>query len=171
MNFVNLLEGESGSSMMKQLPMIIILAVIIVAFIAYSIFSNRKRRKQMDEEREKRDAIQPGYKITTIGGIVGTVVEIDKEGNTFVLETGVGENKCTVTFDKQAIYTFEAPVSETAQNETDDVFGNAESEEKVEESASESEEKVEETAPESEEKTEEAETPVEATEETVEEKQ
>ena len=131
MNLFNLLEGENAQTTTttnpwtSNLPLIIVLAVIVVLFIAYTFYSNKKRSKQMEEERKKRDAIQPGYKITTIGGIVGTVVEIDHEANTFVIETGTGENRSTIKFDKQAIYTFEAPISESENTATDDVFGNA----------------------------------------------
>ena len=68
----------------------------------------------MEAEKEKRNAIQAGYKVVTIGGIVGTVVEVDNEANTFVLKTGSEECPSYLTFDKVAIYTAEDP---NAQNE------------------------------------------------------
>ena len=148
MKLFNLLEGEAAQAnpWTSNLPLIIILAVIVVLFIAYTFYSNKKRSKQMEEERQKRDSIQPGYKITTIGGIVGTVVEIDHEANTFVIETGTGENKSTIKFDKQAIYTFEAPVNESENAVVDDVFGNAETQETTEEKPVESENEEEKPA-------------------------
>ncbi len=113
----------------------IILLGFLVLMIAYNYISGKKRREQAEAEKEKRNAIQPGFKIVTIGGIVGTVVEVDDENNTFVLATGTEENPSYVKFDKVAIYTSEDP---SLANEEQDV-----ADEEVEESVT--EENVEET--------------------------
>ena len=73
------------------------------------------------------NAIQPGNKVKTIGGICGVVVEVCPEDNTFVLETGTeSSGKSYIKFDKQAVYQTDAvakketpaPVAETpAQTE------------------------------------------------------
>ena len=52
--------------------------------------------------------IKKGDTITTIGGIVGAVVEINDEKNYVVLETGTSSDKSFVKFDKAAIYKVEA---------------------------------------------------------------
>jgi preprotein translocase subunit YajC len=68
------------------------------------------------------NAIQPGNKVKTIGGICGVVVEICPEDNTFILETGSeASGKSYIKFDKQAVYQTDAvakkeeiaPVEET----------------------------------------------------------
>ena len=81
----------------------------------------------MEEEKSKREDIHPGYKVTTIGGIVGTVVAVDEEENSFVLETGYQDSVCMIKFDKQAIYTSLNPDAEQAnQIEGEDASDNPE---------------------------------------------
>ncbi len=88
---------------------LIVLGVLLVAFLIYSFISGNKRKKRMEEEQAKRNDIHPGYKVTTIGGIIGTVVSVDEETNSFVLMTGDEENQSHIKFDKQAIYMSENP--------------------------------------------------------------
>ena len=58
------------------------------------------------------NAIQPGNKVKTIGGICGVVVEVCPEDNTFVLETGTeASGKSYIKFDKQAVYQTDAVVA------------------------------------------------------------
>ena len=95
----------------------LIMGVAIVAMIVMNHFSNKKRKAQMEAEKEKRNNIKAGYKIVTIGGIVGTVVEVDDEANTFVLKTGLEETPSYLTFDKVAIYTAEDPNAPTETEE------------------------------------------------------
>ncbi len=98
-------SGNQGS-FFSQNPWVMwtILGVILVAWIVFSYFTNKKRRAKAEAETAKRNAIKPGFKVTTIGGIVGTVVEVDEENNTFVLQTGNDEHPSLLTFDKLAIY-------------------------------------------------------------------
>ena len=52
------------------------LFVMIGFLVLMYFFSSRSRKKQASKRREMLDALSKGDKITTIGGIVGTVVEI-----------------------------------------------------------------------------------------------
>lgn len=103
-------QANSGNSWV----MWVILIAFIVVWIVISYFSNKKRRAQAEEETRKRNAIRPGFTVTTIGGIVGTVVSVDDENNTFVLETGSEEHPSQLKFDKQAIYTSVDPDAASA---------------------------------------------------------
>ena len=94
----------------------IILGILVVFFVVNYFFS-RKRNKKLAEEQEKKSAIKPGYTVTTIGGVIGEVVEVDEEENSFVLKTGSGENCSYMKFDKQAIYTSKAPAGEEPATE------------------------------------------------------
>ena len=96
--------AQNGCLGMPSWVMYVILGVILVAWIVFSYFTNKKRREKAEAETAKRNAIKPGFKVTTIGGIVGTVVEVDEENNTFVLQTGNDEHPSLLTFDKLAIY-------------------------------------------------------------------
>ena len=94
----------SAKNNTQQIIIWIILGVVLVGFIVMNYFSNKKRKAQMEAEKEKRNAIKPGFTVTTIGGIVGTVVAVDDENNTFVLQTGDEERPSLLKFDKLAIY-------------------------------------------------------------------
>ena len=94
----NLLAGT-------DFTMPIILGVLIVAFIGMSIYNNRRQKKAMAEEQKKKDSLCKGTKVITIGGIVGTVVSVNHEKNTFVLETEGSK----INFDKRAIYQMDLP--------------------------------------------------------------
>ena len=55
------------------------------------------------------NAIKPGSKVKTIGGICGVVVEVCPEDNTFIMETGSeASGKSYIKFDKQAVYQTDA---------------------------------------------------------------
>lgn len=101
-----LLAVESG-----QVITFVIFGVLIVAIIVMFIFSGRRRKKQEDEAKKLMDAVKPGNKVKTIGGICGIVVEVDAAENTFVLETGTETSgKCFIKFDRQAIYQTDAVI-------------------------------------------------------------
>ena len=110
--------------MLENWPMLVILGVIVVIFIVFMVFSGKKRKKQEQEAQDLINAVGPGNKVKTIGGICGIVVEVDKEENTFILETGSETTgKCYIKFDKQAIYQTDAvidkAVSEATSNEVE----------------------------------------------------
>ena len=131
----------------------VILGVLIVAIIVMFVFSSRRRKKQEEDAKNLIDAVKPGNKVKTIGGICGIVVEVDTEENTFVLETGSEQSgKCFIKLDRQAIYQTDAVVekapAEQAKTEeapeeaateapaepfADEVKAEAPAEEKVEE--------------------------------------
>lgn len=100
---------------------ICVIAALLIAFFVWSFVSNKKKQKNFNDTI---NAIKPGSKVKTIGGVCGEVVEIDDDENTFVLKTGTsdGEGVSYLKFDKQAIYQTDAkpakkeekPVSEEA---------------------------------------------------------
>lgn len=98
-----------------QITTYVIFGVLIAAIIAMFIFSSKRRKKQEEEAKNLIDAVKPGNKVKTIGGICGIVVEVDVEENTFVLETGSEQSgKCFIKFDRQAIYQTDAVVEKNA---------------------------------------------------------
>lgn len=110
----------------------VLIGLVIVAFIAMIVFSSRRNKKRQQEAEKLINAVKPGNKVKTIGGICGIVVEVDDAENTFVLETGSeSTEKCYIRFDKQAIYQTDAVVEEDAKD------GKKEGEEKPESSQSE----------------------------------
>ncbi|MDE6597660.1 MAG: preprotein translocase subunit YajC [Clostridia bacterium] len=94
----------------------VILAVLVVAIVVMFFFSSRKRKKQEKDAQDLINAVKPGNKVKTIGGICGIVVEVDNEENTFVLETGTEQSgKCFIKFDRQAIYQTDAVVEHATE--------------------------------------------------------
>ncbi|MBR4943139.1 MAG: preprotein translocase subunit YajC [Clostridia bacterium] len=123
----------NGGNSSSWIVMLVLLAVIVV----FMILSRRTQKKRQDEMMSKLDAIQPGNKVKTIGGICGVVVEICPEDNTFVLETGTEKSgKSYIKFDKQAVYQTDAVVKKEEKTETpaEEVpVAEAKAEEKTEE--------------------------------------
>lgn len=76
------LTASSGSTAAAGGSTIIMLVVMVVIFYFLLIRPENKKKKQMDA---MRSSLKVGDKITTIGGIVGTIVHI-KEDN-IVIET------------------------------------------------------------------------------------
>ena len=132
-------SGSGSENPWMQWVMIGVLVLIIVAFM---IYNRRAQKKSQDETNDMLNAIKPGNKVKTIGGICGIVVEVCPEDNTFVLETGTeASGKSYLKFDKQAVYQTDA-VAEKKEKKVE--------EKKTEEPVAE-EEKKEETKDESQE--------------------
>lgn len=126
---------------MENWPMLVILGVIVVVFIVFMVFSSKKRKKQEQDAQDLINAVGPGNKVKTIGGICGIVVEVDKEENTFILETGSETSgKCYIKFDKQAIYQTDAVIESSKKIEETPVAEEAPAEEAPVENATETKE-------------------------------
>ena len=83
-----------------------VIVAAIIALLVWSFISNKKRRKNIEETI---NAIKPGNKVKTVGGIIGEVVEVNEEEGTFVMRTGDSMGNCSyMKFDKQAIYQTDA---------------------------------------------------------------
>ena len=80
--------------------MIIILAVFFVGMMLMSIIPQRKQKKKM---QEMMDSLSVGDKIMTIGGFVGTIVEINKDSDRFVINVGTEDEPTKVTVVRNAI--------------------------------------------------------------------
>ena len=128
--FTSLLADEAagGSSGYGQYIMLGIVALLIVVIAVLYFLSNKKRKKQEQDAQDLINAVKPGNKVKTIGGICGIVVEVDNEENTFVLETGTElSGKSYIKFDRQAIYQTDAVVEKKEDKPAEESVGNAES--------------------------------------------
>ncbi len=79
---------------------LIMIVLMIVIFYFLLIRPENKRKK---EAEQMRGAVKTGDKITTIGGIVGTVVDV--KDDKIVVETGA--DRVRIEFNKWAISTNE----------------------------------------------------------------
>ena len=118
--FGYLLAESTGSSSggNSKVFSTIFIVLIVAAFVAMMIFNSRSQKKRQQESQKMLDAIKPGSKVKTIGGICGVVVEVNAEENTFVLETGTeASGKSYIKFDKQAVYQTDAVAPKTEKAE------------------------------------------------------
>ena len=108
----------------------VFIGVIIVAFIAYLFFSGRKNKARQQEYVEQLEAIRPGHKVKTAGGICGIVVEVCDD-NTVIIETG-SENsgKSYIKMDKELIAQTDAKGPTQIAREEADARRKAEKEAK-----------------------------------------
>lgn len=66
----------------------VLIAVLLIAIILMFTLSGRKNKQSQKEYAEAIEAIKPGNKVKTAGGICGIVTEICEEDGTFVIKTG-----------------------------------------------------------------------------------
>ena len=111
-----LTEGATGGQQQQQAnpaSTYIFMAILIAVIVVFMIMNRRSQKKRQEETTNMLNAIKPGNKVKTIGGICGVVVEVC-EDNTFVLETGTEKSgKSYIKFDKQAVYQTDAVVDKT----------------------------------------------------------
>ena len=100
---------EASTSNGNPYIMYIFIGVLILLFVGMMFLNRRSQKKRQTETQNMLDAIRPGNKVKTIGGICGIVVEVCPDDNTFVLETGTeASGKSYIKFDKQAVYQTDA---------------------------------------------------------------
>ena len=76
----------------------IIMFVVMAGLIFYM---NRTQKKQAEKRMESLNKLQKGYEVITIGGLYGTVDEVDTEKRTVVLDV----ERVYLTFELTAIKT------------------------------------------------------------------
>lgn len=105
-------EGQNNDPT-GQILTWVIFGVLIVGMILLMIIPQRRQKKKNQEMMSK---LAVGCVVTTIGGIVGEVIQLDDQH--IWLLTGIGENKTTMQFLRQAIHAIApAPGSPEAKAE------------------------------------------------------
>jgi len=99
-------QNAAGGGLLGMLPMLLIMVGV---FYFMLIRPENKRKK---EAEQMRSALRNGDKITTIGGIMGTVVDV--KSDSFVVETGADQVR--IEFAKWALSTNET-AAEAAKEE------------------------------------------------------
>lgn len=126
LNLLNMLSSADGAQPNSTIPSwvtYVILGVLLVGMVLMMIIPQRKHKKRAEEMMAK---LAVGSIVTSIGGIVGTVVELNDK---FIwIETGVGENKTTMQLLRQAIHSIDSAESVQAdaaevktEEETDEI--------------------------------------------------
>ena len=86
--------------------------IILVAMLGLMFFTQRSQKKQAQKRMESLNKLQKGYEVITIGGLYGTVDEVDTEKRTIVIDV----DGVYLTFELAAIKTV-LPLKETASRE------------------------------------------------------
>ena len=94
---MNLLTATAGAGMGSTLIMMVLMIAI------FNFMQIRPENKRKKEAEQMRSSVKKGDKITTIGGITGTVVDVKE--TRIVLETGADQVR--VELEKWAISTNE----------------------------------------------------------------
>lgn len=90
--------GNVDSSTGGMIQLVITTVLLVVAFYFVLI---RPQSKKQKEEEQMRSNLEIGDEVTTIGGIVGRVVNINDNDDTMVIETGADRTK--IKFKKWAL--------------------------------------------------------------------
>ncbi len=94
--------------------MFAILGVLLVVMLVTSMMQRKKQKKQAEEMTNN---LVLGCIVTTIGGIVGTLVEIDEENGCYFIETGSYKDKHTLQIVKNAIFSVRSQRDSEAEEE------------------------------------------------------
>ena len=109
LNLLNFFEGEEGGGGMPSWVMWVILGVLFIGFILLMILPQRRQKKRA---QEMMSHLTIGSIVTTIGGIVGEVIQMDDVH--IWISTGTDDNKTTMQFVRQAIHSI-APAPGSAE--------------------------------------------------------
>lgn len=101
MFLLNLLEEQKPFDP----TMLIFIVLIIGLFVFMTISGRRQRKKQAEQEKQMLESLCEGTKILTKGGIMGVIISVDHEENTFVLDS----EGSLIKFDMRAIYQMTPP--------------------------------------------------------------
>ncbi|MBQ1943006.1 MAG: preprotein translocase subunit YajC [Clostridia bacterium] len=113
----NLLADETNGN--KNPMSFVFIGILLVLIVVYFVWSSKSMKKR-DEARQKmiEESLRVGVDVLTIGGIYGTIVEVDADGSHFVIETGSETQKSYLKFDKVAFHSVvvkDEEVEETAE--------------------------------------------------------
>lgn len=115
-NTLMFFEGENtNKSTIPQWLIYVILGALVVFMIVTSLLQRRKQKKQAEQMTNN---LKIGATITTIGGIVGTLIRMDEEQGCYYIETGIDDNKHVLKIVKNAIYSVH---SQTPSEEVEEV--------------------------------------------------
>lgn len=137
------LLAEGGANEGNNWISIVLIIVLVVVLVGSMVVMNRRNKKRQQEAEQLINAVGPGNKVKTIGGVCGIVVEVNPEEDTFVLETGSETTgKCYMKFDRQAILQSDAVVEkkDDAAKKQEEPFADDVTAEKVSEGATPAEE-------------------------------
>ena len=111
--FLDATTTSTGDDLSGILSLLIFPVLLVIMYF----FMIRPQRKQEKEATAMRNSLSVGDEVTTIGGIIGRVINV--KDDTFVLETT--RDRTRIRFERSAIKRidrkYDAPVEEAAAEE------------------------------------------------------
>lgn len=98
---LNILAEETANS--NGWLMWVLIGVLLIVMLVMPMFTNKKKQKEIND---MFDSLKVGDEIMTIGGVMGTVVELkthESGEKLMVIATGEGEHKTLMTYTVQAL--------------------------------------------------------------------
>jgi preprotein translocase subunit YajC len=92
------LVGEAAKSGGTNPSFLIIILVLAVLYVFFIRNMRRKQQAQTNSQKDMRNSLVPGTEIVTVGGLYGTVVDVDDDSVTLEISEGV-----TARYDRNAI--------------------------------------------------------------------
>ncbi len=83
-----------GASEGNNIIMVVLLYAIVIVGLYLMLF--RPQKKKQKQEEQMRNNLKIGDEITTIGGIVGKIVNIKEDADSIIIETGSDRNKMRI---------------------------------------------------------------------------
>lgn len=105
MNFLLLEQAQQDGNNIWSVLSMIAIWVVIIGFMYFAFV--RPQKKKQKQEEELRNNLEIGDDVTTIGGIVGKVISLRDDDETFILETA--SDKTRMRFKKWAISSVDTP--------------------------------------------------------------
>ena len=102
-----LLDAAANASEPNTFATVGMFAFWILSFVVMYFVLIRPQRKKQKEEEAMRGSVEIGDDVTTIGGIVGRVIAVRDDDETFVMETG--SDRTRMRFKKWAISSIDTP--------------------------------------------------------------
>ena len=123
-------EAAPEKSWFQTYGIWIVLGVVAVALFGWFFFSGKKNKQRQKEYVEQLDAIAPGNKVKTAGGICGIVTEVCDD-NTVIIKTGSEDSGYSfIKMEKELIAQTDAKGPTQIAREEADERRRAEKEEK-----------------------------------------
>ncbi len=105
--------GETTTPQQSMIPSIIMIVAMVAIFYFLMIRPQKKKEKEL---KNMLAALKVGDEVATIGGIHGKIVRV--KDDLFVIESGVGTNKSTITVDRGSVARFLKQAPENKEAET-----------------------------------------------------
>lgn len=115
MNFLFLDQAATSAEEASPWATAGMIGIWVLLFVVMYFVWYRPQKKKQQEEDALRSSVEIGDDVTTIGGIVGKVIALREDDETFVLETG--SDKTRIRFKKWAISSIDTPDKQPKKEE------------------------------------------------------